>query len=270
MQTNVQGPLVQVLRRAWLPVVLVAAWWIFSAGSESLYFPPLREIVATVDQVWIKNLFFSDLVPSVLKFLAGFLIAAVLGVLLGLIVGLSPVIRAATEPLMEFLRSIPAPVLLPVGILFFGIGDAMNIAIIAFGAIWPTLMNTIDGVRALDPQVRDMARSYQLTFGERIARIILPNAGPQIFTGLRTTLQLSIILIVVSEMVGSIRGIGYQVLMSQQRFAVLETWAGTVVLGVLGFLFTMIFLRVERRVLAWQFAMQGDTSALRQRDSVSS
>src|SRR5207249_1528205 len=103
------------------------------------------------------------LVPSVLKFLAGFLLAAVLGIGLGLVIGMYPVLRAATEPVMQFLRSLPPPVLLPIGLLVFGIGPSMGIAIIVIGAIWSTLLNTIDGVRSLDPQLADMSRSYKLT-----------------------------------------------------------------------------------------------------------
>jgi ABC-type nitrate/sulfonate/bicarbonate transport system permease component len=197
------------LLRAWLPAGLVALWWIASASSTSLYFPSLRSIVETLRTDWLGPGFAQHLLPSVGKFLAGFLIAALAGIGLGLVVGLYPVLRAAAEPLIQFLRSLPPPVLLPIGLLLFGIGPSMNIAIIVFGAIWPTLLNTIDGVRSLDPQLTDMTRSYRLTRVQRIRHVILPNAGPQIFAGLRTTLQMSIILIVVSELVASTSGIGY-------------------------------------------------------------
>ena len=128
----------------------------------------------------------------------------------------------------------------------------MNIFIVILGAIWPTLMGTIDGVRSLDLVRRDMARSYRLTLGQRLVHIILPNAGPQIFAGMRTTLQLSIILVVVAEMLASTNGVGYYVLASQQTFNVAETWAGTLLLGILGYLSSLLFISAERRVLRWQ------------------
>jgi sulfonate transport system permease protein len=244
------------LLRSWLPVALVVLWWVASAGSTSLYFPSLSTILETLRTDWLGAGLTGHLLPSLGKFLAGFLIAAAGGIVFGLLIGMSGTLAAAVEPIVQFLRSLPPPVLLPIGILVFGIGAPMNIAIIAFGAVWPTLLNTIDGVRSLDSQVRDMSRSYRLTTPQRVRYVVLPNAGPQIFAGLRTTLQISIILIVVSEMVASVNGIGYYLLNSQQTFAVAQTWAGTLLLGILGYLANLIFLRIEARVLRWHSGMR--------------
>lgn len=249
------------LLRAWLPVSIVAIWWITSASSTSLYFPSLRTILETLVHDWTGPGFTANLLPSIGKFLAGFLIAAVAGVAAGLVIGIYPALRAAVEPIIQFLRSLPPPVLLPIGLLVFGIGTSMNIAIIAFGAVWPALLNTIDGVRSLDPQLTEMARSYRLTRTQKIRWVILPNAGPQIFAGLRTTLQISIILIVVSEMVASTNGIGYYLLNSQQTFAVPQTWAGTLLLGALGYVANLIFIRFERYVLRWQAGLLASTGS---------
>ena len=242
--------------RLWLPVLLVAAWWFTSAGSQNIYFPPLATIMETFAHDWLGSRVTTDLLPSLGKFGLGFLISALGGIAFGTWLGLSPSAREAAEPVVQFLRSLPPPVLLPIGLLFFGITGTMNVAIIVMGAIWPTVLNTADGVRSLDGQVADMARSYRLTFTQRLLSVVLPNAAPQIFAGLRTTLQLSIILIVVSEMVAAVSGVGYYVLNSQQTFAVAETWAGTLVLGVIGYLSTLVFLAVEKRVLSWQHGMR--------------
>lgn len=245
-----------LLLRLWLPLMLLGAWWAGSANSDSLYFPSLETILATLGEDWIGPAFLLHLVPSVVKFLFGFVLAAMLGVTFGLLIGMYPLLRSAVDPILQFLRSLPPPVLLPIGLLLFGIGPVMNVSIIVAGAIWPTLLNTIDGVRSLDPQQTDMARSYKLTRSQRIRHVILPNAGPQIFAGLRTTLQMSIILIVVSEMIASTNGIGFYVLNSQQSFAVPQTWAGTFVLGILGYLANLIFIRIEGRVLQWQTGLR--------------
>jgi len=164
-------------------------------------------------------------------------------------------VRAMADPFVQFFRSLPPPVILPIGILIFGIGATMNIFIIVFGSIWATLLNTTDGVAGLHSQVRDMARSYRLGFWQRVRRVVLPAAAPQIAAGMRTSLQISIILIVVSEMVGATSGIGYYVIKSQQSFQIVETWAGTIILGLLGFVATMVFVLIERRVLAWYTGM---------------
>jgi ABC-type nitrate/sulfonate/bicarbonate transport system permease component len=113
------------------------------------------------------------------------------------------------------------------------------------------LLNTMDGIGGIDHTLLDTARVYQIGARDRILRIMLPAAGPQIFAGLRTSLSLSLILMVISEMVASTNGIGYFVLQSQRTFAIPEMWAGIVLLGILGYVLNLIFLLVERRVLRW-------------------
>lgn len=243
------------LLRLWLPILLIALWWFFSANSTNVYFPPLQQIWSTFVTDWVGPRFGTDLLPSLGMFLVGFTIAAVGGIAIGTWLGLNEKAREATEPIVQFLRALPPPVLLPIGLLLFGITGTMNIFIIAFGSIWPTLLNTADGVRSLAPELRDMSVSYRLTKSQRLFSVILPNASPQIFAGLRVTLQLSIILIVVSEMVAATQGVGYYVLNSQQTFSVAQTWAGTILLGIIGYLATLVFLKVERQVLSWQTGM---------------
>lgn len=242
--------------RLWLPVALVALWWFASASSTNIYFPSLQTITETFAADWFGPRIVTDLMPSLGKFVLGFLLSAVGGIVIGTWLGLSPRAREATEPIVQFLRSLPPPVLLPIGLLLFGITGAMNVAIIVMGAIWPTVLNTADGVRSLDPQLRDMATSYRLTRWQRLFAVVLPSASPQIFAGLRTSLQLSIILIVVSEMVAATEGVGYYVLNSQQTFAIAQTWAGTLLLGIIGYLSTLVFLQVEKRILSWQHGMR--------------
>lgn len=236
---------------AGLPVLLVAVWWITSADSQSIYFPPLREILATFADVWLFDRVASDLVPSLIRFTAGFLIAVAGGVALGLLLGLSPAARRATDPIVDFLRTLPKPAIIPPAILFLGVDASMKVFIIAFGAIWPVLLNTVDGVRGIDSDTVDMARVYGLRRSERIRRVVLPAATPQIFAGARLALAIALILMVVSEMVASTDGLGYFVLLSQQTFAIPEMWSGIILLGLIGYLFNGIFVLTERRALRW-------------------
>ena len=136
---------------------------------------------------------------------------------------------------MQFLRAIPAPALLPFAILVLGVGNSMKIFIIAFVCLWPVLLNTIDGVAGVDPTLRETARVYRIGARDRILRVMLPAAAPQIFAGMRTSLSLALILMVISEMVASTNGIGYFVLQSQRSFAIPEMWSGILLLGLLGY-----------------------------------
>jgi ABC-type nitrate/sulfonate/bicarbonate transport system permease component len=237
----------------WLPVLLVALWWWLSSNSQSLFYPPLMEILAQVREVFLSSQADENLVPSLAHLFAGFALASVAGVLLGILLGLNRWVRAAVEPLVHFLRALPAPALLPFAIVAFGIGSTMKIWVIAFTAFFPILLNTIDGVRGRDPATIDVARAYRVPRWPRFASIVVPAALPQIFAGLRVGLQTALLLMVVSELVASTGGIGFVILQSQQVFDTPTMWAGIVVLGVLGYVLNWAFGRVERRVLGWYF-----------------
>jgi ABC-type nitrate/sulfonate/bicarbonate transport system permease component len=181
----------------------------------------------------------------------GYAIACLTGVAVGVALGLSQPLRRAANPIVQFLRAIPPPALLPFGILVMGIGTSMKVFIIAFVCVWPVLLNAIDGVAGVDPVLRETARVYDIRLRDRIFKVVLPAAGPQIFAGMRTSLSLALILMVISEMVASTNGIGYFVLQSQRSFAIPEMWSGILLLGILGYVLNAIFLLVERRVLRW-------------------
>ena len=191
------------------------------------------------------------MVPSLLRMGAGYAIAAVLGIALGLLLGMSRSARRAAAPIVEFLRSIPPPALLPFAILVIGVGNSMKVFIIAFVCVWPILLNTIDGVTGVDPTLRDTTRVYGIDTRDRLWRVMLPAASPQIFAGMRTSLSLALIMMVISEMVASTNGIGYFVLQSQRTFAIPEMWSGILLLGILGYVLNGIFVLVERRLLRW-------------------
>ncbi|MHB1533606.1 MAG: ABC transporter permease [Acidimicrobiales bacterium] len=242
--------------RLWLPAAVVIGWWFWSAHSRSLYFPPLQTILSTFRHDWLFRLVAKDVIPSVRDFLAGFGLAVIGGISLGTAVALVRGLRRALEPLLHFLRSLPPPALLPFGLVILGLGSSMKIGVIAAGALWPTLVNTIDGVAGVDPSLKDLSAAYRLGPWRTLRHVVLPAASPFIFAGIRTTLQISIILIVVSEMVASTGGIGYYVLESQQSFAVAQTWAGTLLLGLLGLLANAVFVVVEAWALRWHAGLR--------------
>jgi ABC-type nitrate/sulfonate/bicarbonate transport system permease component len=234
-----------------LPVALLVLWGVLSAGSNTYYFPPLTDIFTAFKDNWLFSRVGSDVVPSLERMFGGLAIAIVVGVWAGLLLGLSRRARLATAPILEFLRAIPPPALLPFAILVVGIGDGMKIFIIALVCLWPILLNTIDGVTGVDPTLRETARVYRVPQGDRMWRVMLPAASPQIFAGLRTSLSLALILMVISEMVASTNGIGYFVLQSQRTFAIPEMWSGIFLLGILGYTLNGAVILIERRVLRW-------------------
>jgi ABC-type nitrate/sulfonate/bicarbonate transport system permease component len=251
---------VKVLRSALLavglPVVILAAWWVLTAGSTSFFNPPLRTIVGTFGETWFsspfgESRFVADVVPSVLRLLAGYAIALVVGVTLGVAIGSSRTLRACAEPVLEFFRAIPPPVMVPILMLFLGIGTSMKIVVIATGCLWPILLNTVEGVRGLDPVLRDTARAYRLGTVATVRHLVLRGASPQIVTGARQALSIGIILMVISEMFAAKDGLGFSIVQFQRSFAIPEMWSGVILLGVVGVLLSLVFRTVTDAVLGW-------------------
>jgi ABC-type nitrate/sulfonate/bicarbonate transport system permease component len=239
-----------------LPVVLFAAWYLLSAGSENFYAPPLSKILESFGRTWTLDRFTADVVPSLLRLTAGYVLAAVLGVAAGVTIGLNRWVRATTEPVLEFFRAVPPPVLVPVIILFAGIGDGMKVIVIVFGCVWPVLLNTVEGVRAVDSIQIDTARAYGISGPARIGRVVLPAASPQIAAGLRQALSIAIILMVISEMFAASNGLGFTIVQFQRSFAIPEMWSGIILLGLLGFVLSLLFRLAEGRALRWYHGLR--------------
>lgn len=239
----------------WLPVLLVVAWWFASANSTNIYFPPLSDIMDEFVDIWFFDGIKSEILPSLRRLGAGFGLACLFGVGIGMLLGMVHWLEAALRPIVEFLRATPGVAILPVMMLVLGLGTTMKIAMIALVATWPILLNTIDGVRSVEPVLLQVSRTYRLSRLDRIRYMVLPNAAPQIFAGARTALAISFVAMVISEMVGTPGGIGYFVLDAQRGFNTTAMWAGIIALGILGYLINRLFALVESWVLAWHRGM---------------
>lgn len=181
----------------------------------------------------------------------GYLIGVCFGILIGLLMGTFRVIYNLLEPITEFLRPIPSPAYVPIAILFLGIDDAMKIFMIAFASYFPVLLNTYSGVRSVDPIQIQTARTFGVEGRRLLWQVVLPSASPYIFTGMRISLAVALIVMVISEMVAASNGIGYFILAAQRGFEIREMFAGVFTLGVVGYALNRVFLAIEARVLRW-------------------
>lgn len=239
-----------------LPIILVAAWWFATANSTSFFWPPLQTILEVFPETWFEGRFAADVIPSVARLLTGYAIALLIGISVGVAVGSSRVLRETAEPVLEFLRAVPPPVLVPVIMLFAGIGDGMKISVIAFGCVWPVLLNTVEGVRGVDEVLSDTARTYGLGTATRVRTLTLRAASPQIMAGARQALSVGIILMVISEMFAASNGLGFTTVQFQRSFAIPEMWTGIILLGLIGVVLALVFRLVERRVLSWYLGLR--------------
>jgi ABC-type nitrate/sulfonate/bicarbonate transport system permease component len=239
-----------------LPLVLFALLYVFSADSTNFYFPSLASVLGKFGSLWLGPRFFSDVVPSFQRLMAGYLLASFFGILLGVVVGSHAGIRRAAEPVLEFFRAVPPVALVPLLIISMGFGDAMKITVIVAGAIWPILLNTVEGVKAVDPVLDDMCRTYRITGTARLRHFILPAASPQIVVGMRLGLSIGIVLMVISEMFAALDGLGSAIIYFQRSYEIPQMWSGVLMLGLFGFVLSMVFRLVERHVLGWYYGMR--------------
>ena len=235
-----------------VPVAILAAWQWWTIRSDRQEFPRLSTILVEFQELWLFAQFGEHVVPSLTRIALGFGIAVVVGVALGIPIGLSRIARLWTMPHIEYWRAMPPPALLPISvILLHSIDNLQKVSFIAFFCVFPILLNTIDGVRGIDPTLADTARSYGLRGFERVRRVVIPAALPHIAAGMRNSLSLAVIIMVLAEYFSSTSGVGYVLLISKNTFEMAPMWAAILLIGLLGYVLNLVFLLAERRLLAW-------------------
>ena len=251
------------MRWLWRCVVLIAGiggWQLWASAAASSFFPAPSAIVARMYHLWfsgpVTHLFLTtdatgNILPSLGRVLAGLAIATVIGAPLGIALGRSPLLTSYLNPLLQFARALPVVTMAPVFIVLFKIGTQMEIATIAFGTVWPILLNTIDGAATVDSVQLDTGRVFRLSAWQRLVWVIVPAALPKVFAGFRLSLSLSLILMVFAELVGSSNGIGYEMSNASNAFDMTFLWSTIVLLGILGYLLNALLGGAERLVLAW-------------------
>lgn len=239
-----------------LPLILVGIWFFSTSGSPNFFVPTPALLAETFVDTWTWDRLQRDVFPSLGRLLVGIVGSILIGIIGGLLIGSVRWLRALLEPTLEFFRAIPPTVLIPVLMLLIGIGDDMKVAVIIFGAVWPILLNTIEGVRSMDEVLSDTTRTYGIKGFNRVRYLILPSAMPQIMAGIRQSLSIALILMVISEMFASSSGLGFTIVQFQRSFAIPEMWSGIVVLGLIGVAMSFIFQAIERIVLRWYHGLR--------------
>jgi ABC-type nitrate/sulfonate/bicarbonate transport system permease component len=234
-----------------VPILILAAWQLWTVTADDPKFPRLTTILAEFQDLWLFSEFGTHVLPSLKRIALGFCIAAIVGVGLGIPIGLSRWARLWTMPHIEYWRAMPPPALLPISIVLLGIFDKQKVALIAFFCLFPILLNAIDGVRGIEPTLMETARSYGVPWRDTVRRIVVPAAMPQIVAGMRTSLSLAVIIMVLAEWCGSTSGVGYVLLISKDTLQFTTMWSAILLIGLLGYLLNLVFGLFEKRVLAW-------------------
>ena len=226
-------------------------------SSSSL--PPPHTVAARLADLVSDASFIRDVVATVLAWAIAMPIAIGVAVPAGLLLGSIPGLRVATRAVVEILRPIPSVALIPAALIAIGGGPGTKIALAVYASVWPILFNTIYAIDEIDPLLVDTARSFGVGRVRVMARVALPHAAPFVFTGIRLSAAISLIVIITVEyLAGAIRGIGRFALSASEGAGRMDlVLAATVVAGVFGFLINAGLERLGRRLFQWSTVVRG-------------
>ncbi|MGB6537292.1 MAG: ABC transporter permease [Xanthobacteraceae bacterium] len=190
--------------------------------------------------------FFEHLFPSLRRAIEGLALAVAFGVPAGCAYGWSRRSQEYFGTIVEIFRPVPPISLIPLAILWLGIGDLSKVAIIAWACFWPIFLNSVLGVQSISPILIKSAEILEIRGVRFFARIVLPASLPQIFTGLRISLAISLIVLVATEMIGADRGLGYLILEGERTFQSARMFVGIFAIAIIGYLLSEMLLVIER------------------------
>jgi len=236
------------------PLALLAVWQLMSWMKmlDTRFIPSPVTIGEGAYKLVESGELWVHLGVSLWRLLMGFIVAALPGILIGLIMGLSRWARAVLDPIVAATFPIPKIAILPLIMLFLGIGESSKIAIVAIAVIYLVLINTMVGVMTIDPVYFDVAKNYGAPWHKLFTRVIIPGALPLIFAGLRLGLGVSLIVIVAAEFVAAKSGIGYLIWTSWETLIIENMFVGIIVITVLGVVTTFILREIERALIPWR------------------
>jgi NitT/TauT family transport system permease protein len=244
---------------AGVAVFLVLAEAVTRAGLvDPVYLPPASQVLARTVGLLGDAGFLRQVLATLSAWALGLALAVAVAVPLGVALGSSRVAYGASRMLVEFLRPIPSVALVPLAILLFGQGLTMKVALIVYASLWPILFNTIYGIHDVDPVAVDTARSFGFGRLSILGRVALPSAAPFLATGVRVAAAIALVLAISAELLaGGDSGVGAWMLVAGSGGGANDlVYAATVVTGLLGVAINLLFVRLERRLLAWQPALR--------------
>jgi NitT/TauT family transport system permease protein len=215
------------------------------------FLPPFSEVISAGWQLARSGELYDDASASLLRALSGFLIAVALMVPLGLLTGWYARLGDLLNQIIEIARNTAPLALLPVFILLLGIGELSKVTMVVYSCAWPLLLNTIAGVRQVDPLLIKSARTMGATPSQLFRKVILPASLPTIFVGIRLASASAMLVLVASEMVGAKSGLGFLIINSQYSFLIPQMYFGILGITVIGLVFNAFLEVLERRLMRW-------------------
>ena len=233
-------------------LILFVEWGTRAGWISALSLPRPTDVLDTFRQLYDSGLLFKHLLPSLSRLFVGALFGASIGIAVGIMIGLFSYVRSGLVPLVAAIFPIPKIALLPLFVIWFGIGEGSKYALIAFGTFTTTVVATYGAVDNVDRTLIRMGQSFGLSWWSIVRKIVLPGAMPGILSGLRISLAIAIILLVAAEMLGAEYGIGAYILEAGSLYDLERLFAGVVILSLLGVLISALIGMLEHRLLGWR------------------
>ncbi|GLX69793.1 ABC transporter permease [Paenibacillus glycanilyticus] len=243
-----------------VPVAVLVIWQLASSNGwvNAVLIPPPKDIADEFGRMLSSGELLTNLRVSAGRALIGFLIGGGLGLAAGLWVGFSLKAERLLDPSLQLLRTLPHLAVAPLFILWFGFGETSKILLIAKGAFFPLYVNAFLGVRSVDRNLFDVARVLQFTRWQTVTKLILPASLPSLFLGIRLSIAVSWLGLVVAEMMGSSSGIGY-IINDARSFSLTSViFVGIIVFAVVGKATDSLVRLAENRLLRWRDSLDGE------------
>lgn len=252
-KTKTAGVLIQIA----VVLSLLLIWQAMALVAPSPALPPITDVLSSAVKLVVGEGLLTVIFPSVWRLTVGLLLGVAVGIVVGLTIGFAKSLEPWVRPFLEFFRAVPAVALLPGAILLFGATDAMRVFVIALGCMFPVLLSSIDGARRTDALMLETARVLGHSKTKVLIHVVVKSAWPTVFAGIRISMAIALIMMVISELIAANDGIGYFIQQSQRLFRTVDVYAGVIIIGVLGLLYTTAMLRIEQRVLRWHRGWRG-------------
>lgn len=244
---------------AWIVPVAILALWQASSSLGWLSQNVLPSPIGVLRALWklaLSGELARNVGVSFLRAIAGLLVGGGIGFALGLANGLSRTSETLTDSSLQMIRNIPHLALIPLVILWFGIDEEAKLFLVALGVFFPVYINTLHGVRSVDPQLVEMGRSYGMTRADLFRRVILPGALPSIFVGLRFALGVMWLTLIVAETIAAQSGLGYMAMQAREFMQTDVVVLAILIYALLGKAADSAARLLERRFLQWNPAFQ--------------
>jgi sulfonate transport system permease protein len=241
-----------------LPAGLLLLWQALSMAGllAAQILPAPSDVVAAAWRLGWSGELFHHIAVSSERALAGLAVGGGIGLALGLVNGLSPAASKLTDTTLQMLRNIPHLALIPLVILWFGIDESAKLFLVALGVFFPIYLNTLHGIRTVDPQLVEMGRIYGMTDGELFRRVIFPGALPSIFVGVRFALGIMWLTLIVAETIAASSGLGYMAMQAREFMQIDVVVLSILIYALLGKLADSASRVLERLTLSWHPAFQ--------------